>query len=1004
MNYPDIDTRTKEDVVHQMKELAVSYTPEWRFDEENPDLGTALAYIYADMFGHTIRRFNQVALKQELEFFNQIGARLLPSVPATGYVTFSLVNHEVAGTEVKRGTKVLSQTDPDTGKPVVFETENTVYVTPAAIDEILITNGEQDYICPIYSSNEDQMHSFTLFRTTEKNCQEHVFYFSQDTILNISTAGTIELEFDSVESKKEKDWLERLMKEGDVTLEYSTEYGYLPFREMSLDGNRILLSYTKDMAPFRKRAEQGEENYWIRMTVNRIDGFETMNLRQILLSSKAYKVLPQMISSNEVEQTLGSFYPFGEYYAVYNELYIACGEALSKKGATVTMNFTLAFQELPPENPIELPSIHWKPVMKKAEFVEPPTYDMTISKVIWEYFNGQGWCRLFTDSRYEDIFYPKETRDETKQKLEFTCPMDIEPVLVNSMSSFFIRARVIKVNNAYKTNANCITPIMDNVCFDYMYGKKKLGADTYIMKNNMETKTLFGHMLAHSNQGFYPFSRWETEQYAMYLGFQRPPCEAPIRILFEMGETIQEKLPRMQVSYSSDGEWKTLNMIDQTENFRRTGILTILGNHDIKPMTQFGKEYYWIRFLDVNNQYSSSKDIKRYPHITKIVPNTTEIIEIEKKLPEYFYIEPNQENYTCTLLEGKIYDIKVWVNEINTLSRKEIDEIRSQRAVDFKYSDHGELQEAWVIWDRVENFTMSGQRDRHYVVDEIQGIVSFSDGRHGVIPSSGDNETIRIEYSCGGGECGNLKEGAIQELSSTQGFINEVYNPLMTTGGCNQETVKEAVMRSAMALKHGSRAVMLGDYEALAMEASRSIIKAKCFANMNPQGNTEYGTVTLVLLHKNYEQSAKFFEGIREKVSEYMKPCLEGNLKAMHRFHIIEPRLLKLNVDVSLSIRDYNLIFEVKEKVLLKLYEFINPIAGNFNHQGFGIGVLPNSTQIMNAVKMIPGVIFVRNVRITAYVRGEQDWQEIDLNQQANHCFDVAMSGTHDVLIDVVNS
>ena len=35
----------------QLEKLAASYTPEWKFDPENPDAGSALAMLIADMIG-----------------------------------------------------------------------------------------------------------------------------------------------------------------------------------------------------------------------------------------------------------------------------------------------------------------------------------------------------------------------------------------------------------------------------------------------------------------------------------------------------------------------------------------------------------------------------------------------------------------------------------------------------------------------------------------------------------------------------------------------------------------------------------------------------------------------------------------------------------------------------------------------------------------------------------------------------------------------------------------
>ena len=38
-----LDNRSREDVLNQMKELAVSYTPEWLFDTDKPDIGSCIA-------------------------------------------------------------------------------------------------------------------------------------------------------------------------------------------------------------------------------------------------------------------------------------------------------------------------------------------------------------------------------------------------------------------------------------------------------------------------------------------------------------------------------------------------------------------------------------------------------------------------------------------------------------------------------------------------------------------------------------------------------------------------------------------------------------------------------------------------------------------------------------------------------------------------------------------------------------------------------------------------
>ena len=49
-----------------------NYVPEWRFNRNDPDPGTALFIIFSEMFQETIDRFNKVPLKNYLAFLNML--------------------------------------------------------------------------------------------------------------------------------------------------------------------------------------------------------------------------------------------------------------------------------------------------------------------------------------------------------------------------------------------------------------------------------------------------------------------------------------------------------------------------------------------------------------------------------------------------------------------------------------------------------------------------------------------------------------------------------------------------------------------------------------------------------------------------------------------------------------------------------------------------------------------------------------------------------------------
>ena len=86
-----LDSRTKEDLYGDIAALAASYTPEWQFNTDDPDVGSTLAMIFAHQMSGNIRRLNQTVEKYHTEFANLLGISLLPAYPASGVVVAELV-------------------------------------------------------------------------------------------------------------------------------------------------------------------------------------------------------------------------------------------------------------------------------------------------------------------------------------------------------------------------------------------------------------------------------------------------------------------------------------------------------------------------------------------------------------------------------------------------------------------------------------------------------------------------------------------------------------------------------------------------------------------------------------------------------------------------------------------------------------------------------------------------------------------------------------------------
>jgi hypothetical protein len=1001
---PEIDQRKKQDIVTYIERIAAAYTPEWRFDAENPDVGTALALIYADMFAGTIQRLNQVPEKNKVAFFNGINAKLLPAIPAAGYVTFGLAGEPAVGVAVKAGTQLVADVeDPEAGSQI-FETVNDVYVTPARPEQIYGVSGQQDVIRRIYDRGEFGLNPepFYLFDFNGPNLQEHVLYFCQNGALSVRNGAWVEIAFyPHYQNRVSEEILQGFLDEKTAGWEYCATEGYLPFDGAKVQDGKLLFFKSERQPPFALTEQHGVENYWIRCTVKDIRLFQEFYLDKIEITSQGTRILPDAVSGAGVEENIYECFPFGEKMSLYGDVYFASEEALSKKGALVSLSFNLNFIRIPIDLDLGDPNINWKIIMRRSDFKPDVEYDITIEDVIWEYYNGQGWARLFPTNEYRDVFSTKYGTMGQYRSIDFVCPQDMARILVNSCESYFIRCRILKLNNLYKMKGYYISPLIEGPSFAYEYTRGAVLPDYLYTVNNLREEVYTAGDLKDEGAFFRPFQNIGENRATLYLGLAIPPQEGPIKLLFSLQEAIAEKPPRLVWEYYGAQGWSPLNIVDETEHMRKTGIVTFMGSKDFQKKTLWSRDLYWIRVLDGEGRYDDRKNPLQLPRVKGLYMNATQVFHLETRTEELFSITPQEEDFSCKLLYPNVQAIEVWVNEVDLGEPPAWKEWEKKEQLRLVRDAEGHVQEAWVRWEEVEDFALSGPEDRHYIVEKNQGAVSFGNGKNGRIPPSREGDSIRIEYRTGGGKIGNLPMGQINKSILSLGFINNIGNPEITSGGCDQETVQEALRRSAAALKHGYRGVTARDYEALALEATRNIWKAKCFANYNEQGQREPGSVTLVILQKDFQHGRAFFNNLKEQVFQYISERISGNIVDLNRFYVAEPQFLELAVKVELAVKDFNQVFQVKEQVEKRLAAFIHPMTGNFDGHGWEIGVIPNRTQILNSLKDVGGISFLKNVSVSAYAEGRFGRVEADLERGGERIFALPLSGDHEIVITV---
>lgn len=991
---------TREIITEIIEQKAKVYTPQWRFDQNHPDLGTALALVYASMQYDTEKSFEKLPEKLRTEFFNMLGAEMKPASPAKGYSVFGLVNDEAEGTELPKGTALTADVLDNSGEAVPVETMEDVFVTPSRIQTVFESYNKKDYIGRLYEREEaegdgDGAGRFRVFTMEEENLQCHQLLLGHSSVFSIIRGGELELRFYEKKGVPlDNSFMDLLDDRENVIFEYSTAEGFRKFAGQERKEDCISFIKAASQKPWTEEEILGQSQYWLRITVKDGRKLKDLSFREVLASAKAGFLEPDSIYAAGLDGGKGPYFPFGEQFGIYDEVYFSSQEVLCKKGAEVTLSFWREYLKIP-LGYTEPREINWKLIMPKSAVKVERDYDITIDRVIWEYFNGSGWVRLFPGREYENLFDGEGGTYKQKRTITFICPKDMSPSLVNGIEDYFIRARVVKVNNSFKTTGQYISPVLSETSFQYRYLDGGVRPEYFIEKNNMKERLIRSEECLGSLYGYDPIKLTEDEKPGLYLGFYKPLNRGPVKILAVTESKNRDRQPRLKWEYLKEGRFQEFHPVDETRNLGQTGLITFNGLLGMERSVLFGQDCYWIRIVDETEaMYSQPEENK--PWIKAFYLNGTAVHTVRSGFQEFFTLDQPEGDVRFHLLNQSIYKAQVWVNETGRLSRTERDQLDSEKRLKIIYGEDGAEIEVWVLW---EEETESGKKERGYRLDHNQGILEFKDENSRKQPAPGVLNGIQVDYSISAGQAGNFSQGHITGLELTAGFVNKADNPLPLSGGWDRESGAAAMKRHGRQLKHRFQAVTPEDFEKLALASAGSISKAACFTGYGEQGERKPGHVTLVAVQKDFENSSLYFQSLRQTIMEFLKDKASVNLIGGGRFHIVPPVFVEIQVSAQIIVEDFQQIFSCRRKVLERISEFLNPINGNFLEKGWQVGTLPDRNQIDMVLKNAEEVKEVRNLIITGCIRNGQETVEVNPEEMGQCPYVLPVSGAHRITV-----
>jgi predicted phage baseplate assembly protein len=140
---PDLDDRTYDDLIREVRTRIARYAPEWRpgasawTDVNDSDPGVTLAQVFAWLSEMLIYRMNRVPALNYVKFLQLIGIELKPAEPARAEVTF-VVDSAFPQPVLRVPQRAqLSADAGDGGTTLIFETTRALVAFRAVLDSIV---------------------------------------------------------------------------------------------------------------------------------------------------------------------------------------------------------------------------------------------------------------------------------------------------------------------------------------------------------------------------------------------------------------------------------------------------------------------------------------------------------------------------------------------------------------------------------------------------------------------------------------------------------------------------------------------------------------------------------------------------------------------------------------------------------------------------------------------------------------------------------------------------
>jgi hypothetical protein len=234
-------------------------------------------------------------------------------------------------------------------------------------------------------------------------------------------------------------------------------------------------------------------------------------------------------------------------------------------------------------------------------------------------------------------------------------------------------------------------------------------------------------------------------------------------------------------------------------------------------------------------------------------------------------------------------------------------------------------------WRRApgNSMLMASKDDRVFVVDAVEGTLSFGNGIRGkMLPVGNYNVAVEV-YHTVPGEAGNVGPGRVEIAEGFADLVGVTNHP-PANGGRNAETIEEIIRRAPSVLTSRDRAVTRLDFEIIAKEASGEVARAACDGRMAGDGEVE---IVILPQRRADERTPDPFlaTGLKEHVQRYLSRRCLVNVTPQVRLATFQ----EVDVSVTVRLRPNANFIQVREKAKGWVKKFLDPYEGGLDTEGW---------------------------------------------------------------------